>query len=357
MKLSDFDYSYPKDLIAQRPLRERDSSRMMIVDRRAKSWQHAHTALLPDTLRKGDVLVVNDSRVIPARLFGTRATGEAIELLVVEPAREGKTLWRCLLKRAKRIRTGEKFFFGMQATATARGREDIYLLVEFKDASLELAMRYHGVPPLPPYIEREGFEAYSKEDRERYQTVFADKPGSAAAPTAGLHLSEALLESTRQRGIDIVNITLHVGIDTFAPVRAEKLSEHRMHGERIEISEKTAHRLLEAKKNGERIIAVGTTAARALESAAAFEVTGSDGFEAWQGGRIHHGRWSTELFITPGYDFRLIDALLTNFHQPKSTLLMMVAAFAGREFILNCYQEAIREQYRLFSYGDCMFIQ
>lgn len=356
MKLSDFDYSYPEDLVAQRPLPERDRSRMMVIDRGARTWKHSRISEITDYLREGDVMVVNDSRVVPARLFGKRGGGEEIELLVVEQAPGSRDVWRCLLKRAKRVRSGEKFFFGMQATATARGRDGTYLLVQFGEGALEIAMEHHGVPPLPPYIEREGYEAYTDEDRERYQTVYAKKSGSAAAPTAGLHLSEALLDRIEGKVAKVIGITLHVGVDTFTPVRADDLEKHRMHGEWAQIPEETAYEIVKAKYEGRRIIAVGTTTTRALESAASLKIEGSDGFLSWEGGRLNHGSFTTDLFIKPGHEFVVVDAMLTNFHLPKSTLLMLVSAFAGREFMLECYSEAIKERYRLFSYGDCMFI-
>jgi S-adenosylmethionine:tRNA ribosyltransferase-isomerase len=247
MKLSDFDYSYPDELVAQRPLPERDRSRMMVADRGARSLTHSRVGELPEQLREGDLIVVNDSRVIPARLFGKRGDGEKIELLVVEPAPGCRDVWRCLLKRAKKIRAGEKFFFGMQATATARGRDGTYLLVQFSEGALELAMEHRGVPPLPPYIEREGYEAYTEEDRDRYQTVYAKKPGSAAAPTAGLHLSEDLLERIGSKVSNVIGITLHVGVDTFTPVRADDFEKHRMHGEWAWIPEEAAYDIVKAK--------------------------------------------------------------------------------------------------------------
>lgn len=342
MKLSDFDYKYPKELIAQRPLRERDLSRMMVINRKSQSFENLEIADLPKVLKAGDILVLNDSKVVPARLFGTRGRNEIIEVLVVERA-EKNDRWRCLIKNAKRIRAGEKFFFGMHATATAAGREGVFLVLEFKHGGLDLAIKHHGVPPLPPYIERDGFDSYSDEDRERYQTVFAKKAGSAAAPTAGLHFSEALIAALKTSRIEIANVTLHVGIDTFTPVRADEISDHEMHGERIEIDPDTAETVNRAKSEGRRVIACGTTAVRALES----------GFED---GKLQAGCRTTKLFITPGYKFRVVDAMITNFHQPKSTLLMLISAFAGREFILKCYEAAIKEKYRLFSYGDCMLI-
>ncbi len=364
MNLADFDYEYPKGQVAQRPLARRDASRMMVFDRCSGGIRHSFVTSLPEFLKAGDLVVVNDSKVAPARIFGRRGTGEALEVLVIEPAEPGRRgpagqeTWRCLLKKAKRIRDGEKFFFGMQATATARGRDGIFLLLEFAPGALSLAMKHHGAPPLPPYIEREGLAAYTEEDRNRYQTVYAKRAGSAAAPTAGLHLSEELLSKIGEAGAKVAHVTLHVGIDTFAPVRAESLSEHRMHGERYEIPQGTADEIASARLRGSRVIAVGTTTTRALESAAL--APGADGAAP-----VPAGAGVTTLFITPGFEFRVTDALLTNFHQPRSTLLMMVSAFAtapgapplsGRDAILSAYAEAIREGYRLFSYGDCMLI-
>lgn len=342
MKLSNFDYEYPKELIAQRPLPCRDASRMMVIDRRFKKFEHTSIKHIFNYLKPGDLVVFNNSKVVPARLFGKRENGETVEILVVESS-DNRKLWRCLLKKAKRIRAGEKFFFGMQATATARGRDEIFLLIEFPANALDLAIKYHGVPPLPPYIEREGFSSYSKEDRDRYQTIFASAIGSAAAPTAGLHFSEELFAVFAQKKINTACLTLHVGIDTFAPVRAEDISEHRMHGERYEITTETATLINQTKAENRRVIACGTTTVRALESAASY-------------GKIKPGKFTTHLFIKPGHEFQIVDAMLTNFHQPKSTLLVLVSAFAGREFILSCYNEAIGQNYRLFSYGDCMLI-
>ena len=354
MKLSDFDYEYPKELVAQHPLANRDASRMMIIDRASGSTRDAMVSDLPSKLREGDLLIINDSRVAPARIFGRGIKGMPIELLVIEPAPGSKDVWRCLIKRAKRMRKGDTFFFGMQAKATVRGRDETYLLVEFRDNALDLAIKHHGVPPLPPYIDRDGFEAYSNEDRERYQTVYADKTGSAAAPTAGLHLNQNLLEKIRDRGVGISHVTLHVGIDTFAPMRVDETSDHQMHGERIEVPDETATAIARTKNEGGRIIAVGTTTTRVLESAC---VDGAPGNRhEWNGGFISSGSWTTNLFIEPGFKFKAVDTLLTNFHQPKSTLILMVSAFATRELIFKSYQKAIEEKYRLFSYGDCMLI-
>lgn len=358
MKLSDFNYDYPRELVAQRPLPERDASRMMVISRADKTFVHTTVGDICKFLQKGDLLVANDSMVVPARLFGRRSTGEQIELLVVEPVQESGDAWKCLVKRARRIRIGEKFFFGMQSTANVSGRDGAFVFVEFTGKSLDLAMRHHGVPPLPPYIDRDGFDAYTAEDRERYQTIYAKRSGSAAAPTAGLHVSENLMEKISSAGIGMEYITLHVGIDTFAPVRADDTDDHRMHGERVEVFMRTADAIAKAKADGRRVIAIGTTTTRALESAALIDEESKDaeGIASWNSGKIAYGRWTTDLFVRPGFEFRAVDAMLTNFHQPKSTLLMMVSAFAGREFILSCYDEAIRNEYRLFSYGDCMLI-
>ncbi len=370
MNVSDFNYEHPKELIAQQPCEKRDAARMMVVDRGARTWKHRGVIDLPELLEPGDLLVLNDSRVIPARLFGTNHSGLPIELLVVEPG-QGPGVWRCLIQKAKRLRRGDRFHFGMHAVAEVTGHEAPYLLVRFRPDALELAMKHHGVPPLPPYIEREGFEAYSAQDRERYQTTFARTPGSAAAPTAGLHLSERLLERITARGVEMAQITLHVGIDTFTPVRAETTEDHRMHGERVEVPIETVEAVAKAKREGRRVIAVGTTTTRALESAChtghGSRVTGHEDGDHDSHPRIHfgdkdstamkYGSWVTDLFITPGFEFQVVDAMLTNFHIPKSTLLMMVSAFADRAFILECYAEAVRERYRLFSYGDCMLIE
>jgi len=354
MKLSDFNYEYPRELVAQHPLKERDASRMMILDRTSVSTRDSMVTDLPGELREGDLLVINDSRVAPSRIFGRGIKGMPIELLVIEPAPQGNDVWRCLIKRAKRMRRGDTFFFGMQAKATVVGRDDNYLLVEFRENTLDLAIKHHGVPPLPPYIDREGFNSYTEEDRDRYQTVYADKTGSAAAPTAGLHLSKELLLKVEERGVGVERVTLHVGIDTFAPMRVDETSDHRMHGEQIEISDRTATAIARTKNSGRRVIAVGTTTTRVLESASVDNAPGDR--HEWDGGFITSGSWTTNLFIEPGFQFKTVDAMLTNFHQPKSTLILMVSAFANRDLIFKSYQKAIEAKYRLFSYGDCMLI-
>lgn len=346
MKLDDFDYEFPEGLVAQRPLAERSASRMMVVGRASGKWEHKKITDLPGFLKSGDVLVVNDSRVVPARIFGTLKGGRPIDLLLVERVGEDKgknELWRCLTKRVRNYKRGDKFFFGISATADVVGRDGDFLLVSFGAGHRERAVERCGTPPLPPYIKREGYESYSAEDRERYQTVYADESGSVAAPTAGLHFTNDLLERIRNNGVEIAKVTLHVGADTFSPVRVDDVREHKMHGETFSITEENAETINRAKAEKRRIVAAGTTTVRALES----------GFD---NGRCTAGRRTTNLFITPGYKFNVVDTLLTNFHQPRSTLLMLVSAFAGRELILSAYEEAIKKECRLFSYGDCMLI-
>jgi S-adenosylmethionine:tRNA ribosyltransferase-isomerase len=282
------------------------------------------------------------------RLFGALSGGRPIELLLVEslePYEEGaREIWKCIIKKAKRYRVGDVFFFGISAKGRVVGHDGTYLLVRFEPGHRARAMERKGAPPLPPYIKRDGLQEYTDNDRERYQTIYAQREGSSAAPTAGLHVSEALMDAIRARGVRVIPVTLHVGLDTFQPVRVDDIADHHMHGERYIIGDESAEQINRGKTEGRRVIAVGTTTVRALES-------------SWHDGGVHAGEGSTNLFITPGYAFRVVDGLVTNFHQPKSTLLMMISAFAGREFILRCYDEAIRERYRLFSFGDCMFIQ
>jgi S-adenosylmethionine:tRNA ribosyltransferase-isomerase len=387
MKLSDFDYKFPEELVAQHPLPERSASRMMIVDRARGTWTHNNITDLPSILKEGDVLIVNDSKVIPARIFGERSGGRAVELLLVQKISESRVvslrakprntgrskaisqippcppllkggvggfsgarddergieLWRCLTKRVRNYRRGDKLFFGISSTAEVIGRDGDYLIVEFGPGDRERAVNRRGVPPLPPYIKREHFASYSDEDRNRYQTIYAKELGSVAAPTAGLHFSEELLKKIKDRSVAVATVTLHVGRDTFTPVRVDDIEKHKMHGERYTITNETADIINQAKEKRHRIIAVGTTTVRALESSA-------------KNGICHAGENETDLFMTPGYKFRIVDGLLTNFHQPKSTLLMLVCAFAGRELVLSAYADAIKNSYRLFSFGDCMLI-
>jgi S-adenosylmethionine:tRNA ribosyltransferase-isomerase len=331
----DFDYHLPATSIAQQPA-PRGESRLLALDRSGPE-RHARVRDLPRLLRPGDLLVVNDTRVIPARLYGRRAGGGRMELLLVE--RLGAREWDALLKPGKRARPGTAIELapGLLAEVIAKGEEGRYRL-RFSEP-IEPHLERLGHVPLPPYIHRPD----TPEDRERYQTVYARAPGAIAAPTAGLHFTEALLREIEEAGVGIARVTLHVGIGTFKPVTAERIEEHRMEGERYEIGEEAARAIHRARERAARVVAVGTTVVRTLESAA---LAG--------GGEVRAGSSATELFITPGFRFQAVDALLTNFHLPRSTLLMLVAAFAGRERILGAYAEAVREGYRFYSYGDAM---
>lgn len=339
MKTSDFYYDLPEELIAQTPLAERDSSRLMVLDRNTGEITHKHFYEILDYLKPGDCLVMNDSRVLPARLLGHRPTGGAVELLLLRDL--GNKQWECLAKPGRKCLDGQQIIFGDgELTATVTDvQEDGNRVVQFryKGIFLEVLERL-GKMPLPPYIKAE------LQDQERYQTVYSKEVGSAAAPTAGLHFTNALLEQIRQKGIKTAFVTLHVGLGTFRPVKAEEISQHHMHSELCMISQETANILNETRKNGGRIICVGTTSCRTLESLAldnGFFETGS--------------KW-TEIFIYPGYQFKAMDGLITNFHLPESTLVMLVSAFAGRENVLHAYEEAVKEQYRFFSFGDAMTI-
>lgn len=339
MKTSDFYYDLPQELIAQTPLARRDGSRLLLMDRRTGAIAHHHFYELPDFLREGDCLVLNNSRVIPARLLGHREpTRGAVEVLLLQD--KGAGVWECLTKPGRKTRQGAQLSFGDgQLTATVIGElEDGKRLVQFhyEGIFLEVLERL-GKMPLPPYIKEE------LENGERYQTVYSKVAGSAAAPTAGLHFTEELLNRIQSRGVNLAYVTLHVGLGTFRPVKTEELTEHHMHSEFCVLSCETARLLNETRKNGGRIVCVGTTSCRTLESFAREDGT----FEAASG-------W-TDIFIYPGYRFKAMDAMITNFHLPESTLVMLVSAFAGREHVLNAYAEAVRERYRFFSFGDACF--
>ena len=339
MKTSDFYYDLPQELIAQTPLARRDGSRLLLMDRRTGAIAHHHFYELPDFLREGDCLVLNNSRVIPARLLGHREpTRGAVEVLLLQD--KGAGVWECLTKPGRKTRQGAQLSFGDgQLTATVIGElEDGKRLVQFhyEGIFLEVLERL-GKMPLPPYIKEE------LENGDRYQTVYSKVAGSAAAPTAGLHFTEELLNRIQSRGVNLAYVTLHVGLGTFRPVKTEELTEHHMHSEFCVLSCETARLLNETRKNGGRIVCVGTTSCRTLESFAREDGT----FEAASG-------W-TDIFIYPGYRFKAMDALITNFHLPESTLVMLVSAFAGREHVLNAYAEAVRERYRFFSFGDACF--
>ena len=340
MLTRDFDYDLPASSIAQEPA-PRGESRLLVLDR-AGPKRHARVRDLPRLLRRGDLLVLNDTRVIPARLFGRRAgSGGRMELLLVE--RIGDREWNALVKPGKRARPGTAIELtpGLSAEVVAKDEEGRYRL-RFSEP-IEPHLERLGHVPLPPYIHRPD----SPEDRERYQTVYARSPGAIAAPTAGLHFSAELLREIEDAGSGIARVTLHVGIGTFKPVSAERIEDHRMDSERYEIGEEAAEAIRRAReRDTARVVAVGTTVVRTLESAA---LAG--------GGEVRAGSGATELFITPGFRFQVVDALLTNFHLPRSTLLMLVSAFAGRERVLAAYEEAIREGYRFYSYGDAMLVE
>lgn len=339
LKTHDFWYDLPEELIAQTPLEQRDTSRLLTLNRNTGKISHKHFYDVIDYLHPGDCLVMNDSRVLPARLLGHRPTGGAVEVLLLRDLGDKK--WECLCKPGRKMQVGNEVIFGngeLTATVTAV-QEDGNRVVEFlyEGIFLEVLERL-GKMPLPPYIKAE------LQDQERYQTVYSRAVGSAAAPTAGLHFTNELLDKIREKGIKTAFVTLHVGLGTFRPVKAEEISEHHMHSELCMISEETAQILNETKRNGGRIICVGTTSCRTLES-----LVNEDGsFEA-------KSKW-TEIFIYPGYTFKAMQGLITNFHLPESTLVMLVSAFAGRENVLSAYNEAVKERYRFFSFGDAMFI-
>ena len=339
MKTHDFWYDLPEELIAQTPLEKRDTSRLLVMDRKTGVVKHQHFYDIIDHLNPGDCLVMNDSRVLPARLLGHRPTGGAVELLLLRDLGDKK--WECLAKPGRKLQKGQEVIFGSgELTATiTEVRDDGNRIVEFhyEGIFLEVLERL-GKMPLPPYIKAE------LQDQERYQTVYSKAVGSAAAPTAGLHFTNDLLERIRSKGVKTAFVTLHVGLGTFRPVKAEEISEHHMHSELCMISKETAEILNATKCNGGRVICVGTTSCRTLES-----LVNEDGsFEEKSG-------W-TEIFIYPGYTFKAMDGLITNFHLPESTLVMLVSAFAGRDNVLAAYEEAVRERYRFFSFGDAMTV-
>lgn len=340
MKKSDFDFYLPEELIAQTPLEKRDGSRLLVLDKESGAMEHRHFYDLPEYLHVGDCLVLNNSRVLPARLIGTRPGGGAVELVLLRDLGEGR--WECLSRPGRKTKPGTELFFGggeLKATveAVAEGGNRI-VKFDYRGIFLEVLERL-GKMPLPPYIKEE------LQDPERYQTVYSRELGSAAAPTAGLHFTNELLEKIQAMGVKVCYVTLHVGLGTFRPVKEDEIENHEMHSEFCIIPEDTARTVTETKQKGGRIVAVGTTSCRTLESFAKDDGT----LEACSG-------W-TDIFIYPGYSFKCIDALVTNFHLPESTLIMLVSALAGREHILNAYRTAVEEKYRFFSFGDAMFIK
>ncbi len=341
MKTSDFYYDLPEELIAQDPLEDRSSSRLMHLNRETGEISHHHFREILQFLRPGDCLVINDTKVIPARLYGHKEeTGALIEILLLK--RRENDIWECLVKPGKKARPGARLTFG---NGILKGEildivDEGNRLIQFEyEGIFEEILDQLGEMPLPPYI------THKLKDKNRYQTVYAKNEGSAAAPTAGLHFTKELLEQVEAMGVKIAHVTLHVGLGTFRPVKVEDVTEHHMHSEFYVVEEDQAALINETKKNGGRIISVGTTSCRTLESAAD------------ENGVLHAGSGWTEIFIYPGYQFKIIDGLITNFHLPESTLLMLVSALAGKEHILAAYEEAVRERYRFFSFGDAMFIE
>ena len=338
-KLPDFDYALPRRLIAQAPARTRDSARLLVLDRATGRVTHRVFTDLPGLLRPTDVLVVNDTKVLPVRLRGRRATGGQVEVLLLRPQTNGA--WEALLRPGRRVRSGTHLVFSphvLEGTVGPRTSSGTWVIALRHRGDLRPILDELGEMPIPPYIER------ALDDPTDYQTVYAAREGAVAAPTAGLHFTATLLDALRRRGVRIVALTLHVGVGTFRPVTTEEVTRHRMEAEYYEVSPETAQTITAARQNGGRIIVVGTTSVRTLESIAA------------EDGVVRAGRGWTDLFITPGFRFRVTDAMITNFHLPRTTLLMLVSAFAGRERILAAYQEAIRLGYRFYSFGDAMLI-
>ncbi|WP_031557422.1 tRNA preQ1(34) S-adenosylmethionine ribosyltransferase-isomerase QueA [Lachnospira multipara] len=342
MDLHDFDYDLPEELIAQDPLSDRSSSRLMVLNKETGKLEHKIFRDIIDYLNPGDCLVINDTKVIPARLYGEKeGTGAGIEVLLLKRKEDLKDTWEVLVKPGKKAKVGARISFG-DGKLVAEVKDivdDGNRIIQFEyDGIFEEILDELGQMPLPPYI------THKLEDKDRYQTVYATHKGSAAAPTAGLHFTKELLEAIEQKGVKIARVTLHVGLGTFRPVKVENIQEHHMHSEFYMVSEEAANTINETRKNGGRIICVGTTSTRTIES-----VADEDGNVPAKTG------W-TDIFIYPGYKFKTVDCLITNFHLPESTLVMLVSALAGRENILNAYKEAVKEKYRFFSFGDAMFI-
>lgn len=340
MKTSDFYYDLPQELIAQTPIEPRDASRLMVLSKEDGSISHNHFFDLPKFLKKGDCLVLNDTRVLPARLYGVRKdTGSTVEFVLLR--QHGSRLWECLAGPGKKAKKGCEFSFSDKLSAVvADVKADGNRMLEFCfDGDFFAALDEVGQMPLPPYIKEK------LKDRERYQTVYSKQAGSAAAPTAGLHFTPQMLDEIKRSGVKIAYVTLHVGLGTFRPVKTEDITEHKMHSEHYYIPKEAAGLINETKKSGGRVICVGTTSCRTLESCAA------------KYGGIRACSGETDIFIYPGFRFRCMDALITNFHLPESTLIMLVSAFAGYENTMNAYKTAVSEKYRFFSFGDAMFIQ
>ena len=354
LRVDDFDFELPEEMIAQQPPAERGTSRMLALDRATGALQDTTFTQFPSFLRAGDVLVLNDSRVIPARLYARRTlrrdrekpTGR-IEVMLTEPA--GKDQWHALVRPGRKVAIGERLVFPapdgstlLEAEVLKRGEYGDRLLRFEPGGDFFSAIERIGHTPLPPYIHRDDADA----DRERYQTVYARERGSVAAPTAGLHFTPQVLDAIAARGVEVTRLTLHVGLGTFAPLRVERVSQVRLHRERYTLSAETADTVNRALREGRRVVAVGTTVVRTLEACA----------QKAAGGVLEAHSGTTEIFISPGFEFRVVGALLTNFHLPQSSLLMLVSAFAGRVRVLEAYRHAVKNRYRFFSYGDCMFL-
>ena len=340
MKVSDFNYKLPEELIAQTPIEKRDESRLMVLNKKEQTIEHKTFKDIIDYLKPGDVLVRNNTKVLPARLYGKKETGANVEFLLLKNINDD--IWECIVRPGNKLHVGTKVVFG-------EGLLNATILDIMPGGTRKVEFRYQGIfneildqiglMPLPPYIHEE------LKEKDRYQTVYAKYDGSAAAPTAGLHFTEELLKKVQEKGVQIANVTLHVGIGTFRPVKEETVENHEMHSEHYYIKQEDVEKINQAKKNGNRVIAVGTTSCRVLE-------TISD-----ENGYVKEIEGDTQIFIYPGYKFKCLDGLITNFHLPQSTLLMLVSALAGREYMLNAYEEAVKEKYRFFSFGDAMFIK
>lgn len=340
--LSLFDYRLPEKLIAQRPAKDRDQSRLLVLNRQSGAISHDTFYDFPKFLDSGDLLVLNETKVIRARLAGKRKTGGAIELLLIRSTSNG--VWETMVKGLSKLKPGEKIIIGDGSATLLEKKDGGVALFQFESENeVYRLLDKYGEAPLPPYIHREGGKA-DDDDIIRYQTIFAQNEGSCAAPTAGLHFTDEIFDAIKTKGVEIVKLTLHVGPGTFRPIKTESIEDHIMDEEFFSISDETAAAINRAKLKGRRVIAVGSTVTRALETS------------AQKGGDVVSGESSTSLFITPGFEFKIVDALLTNFHLPKSSLVVMVSAFAKRELILNAYSEAVSQKYRFFSYGDAMFI-
>lgn len=343
MQLADFDYLLPSGLIAQEPSDRRDAARLMTLERQSGVIGETVFSAIAGLFREGDLLVLNDTRVIPARLFGFKESGGRVEVFLVRRVPGSGEVWRCLIRSSKLPKAGITILLaeGVTARVEERAEGDTWTVSFSPAAEFEEWLERVGSMPLPPYIKRNAED----HDRERYQTVFARVKGAVAAPTAGLHMTPELLREIQSRGVDVAPLTLHVGLGTFMPVRVDDLREHRMHRETFSIPEKTAAAINDRRKGGGRVVALGTTTCRALEHASADDGTVRGG-----------GEDETDIFIRPGYRFKVVDALITNFHLPKSTLLMLVSAFAGKDLLFRAYEEAVQRRFRFFSYGDAMFI-